>query len=128
MKVTGSKVLVSMKKNPTREKLWRWTLGGRGSISLTPHYHFHPFHRHLDISRAITAESSLLYIAKATRLKSILYRKSISKWRRLLTYRNYINKTRKNEVKICRYLPVDVGSMCWVCWHNIKTKLVLVST
>ena len=25
-------------------------------ISLTPHYHFHPLHRHLDISRAITAE------------------------------------------------------------------------
>ena len=29
-------------------------------ISLTPHYHFHPLHRHLDISRAITAESSPL--------------------------------------------------------------------
>ena len=26
-------------------------------ISLTPHYHFHQLHRHLDISRAITAES-----------------------------------------------------------------------
>ena len=31
-------------------------------ISLTSHYHFHPLHRHLDISRAITAESSLLHI------------------------------------------------------------------
>ena len=29
-------------------------------ISLSPHYHFHPFHGHLDISRAITAESSPL--------------------------------------------------------------------
>ena len=27
-------------------------------ITLTPHYHFHPLHRHLDISRAITTESS----------------------------------------------------------------------
>ena len=26
-------------------------------ISLTPHYHFHPLHRRLDISRAITAGS-----------------------------------------------------------------------
>ena len=26
-------------------------------------YHFHPFHRHLDISRAITKESSPLHIA-----------------------------------------------------------------
>ena len=31
-------------------------LQGKGErISLTPHYHFHPLHRHLDISRAITA-------------------------------------------------------------------------
>ena len=30
---------------------------GEGGISLTPHYHFHPLHRHLDINRAITAES-----------------------------------------------------------------------
>ena len=33
------------------------------SISLTPLYHFHPLHRHLDISRVITAESSPLHIA-----------------------------------------------------------------
>ena len=32
---------------------------GKGeALCLTPLYHFHPFHRHLDISRAITAESS----------------------------------------------------------------------
>ena len=39
-------------------------LQGKGEgIPLTPHYHFHPLHRHLDISRAITAESSPLHIA-----------------------------------------------------------------
>ena len=39
-------------------------LQGKGEgISLTPHYHFHPLHRHLDISRAITAESSTLLVA-----------------------------------------------------------------
>ena len=39
-------------------------LQGKGKgISLTPHYHFHPLHRNLDISRAITAESSPLHIA-----------------------------------------------------------------
>ena len=32
---------------------------GKG-ISLTPHYHFYPLHKHLDISWAITAESSPL--------------------------------------------------------------------
>ena len=37
---------------------------GKGEgIFLTPLYHFHPLHRHLDISRAITAESSPLHIA-----------------------------------------------------------------
>ena len=34
---------------------------GKGEgIYLTPLYHFHPLHRHLDISRAITADSSPL--------------------------------------------------------------------
>ena len=37
---------------------------GKGEgIYLTPLYHFHPLHRHLDISRAITAESSPVHIA-----------------------------------------------------------------
>ena len=37
---------------------------GKGEgIYLTPLYRFHPLHRHLDISRAITAESSPLHIA-----------------------------------------------------------------
>ena len=36
---------------------------GKGEgIYLTPLYHFHPLHRHLDISRVITAESSPLHI------------------------------------------------------------------
>ena len=35
---------------------------GKGeSIYLTPHYHFHRLHRHLDISRTITVESSPLF-------------------------------------------------------------------
>ena len=29
-------------------------------ISSTPHYYFHPLHKHLDISRVITAETSPL--------------------------------------------------------------------
>ena len=37
---------------------------GKG-ISLTPDQHFHPRHRHLDISRAISAESSPLHIASS---------------------------------------------------------------
>ena len=41
-------------------------LQGKGEgISLIPHYHLHPLHRHLDINRAITAESSPLHIASS---------------------------------------------------------------
>ena len=39
---------------------------GRGrAFFLTPHYPFHRLHRHLDISRTITAESSPLHIASS---------------------------------------------------------------
>ena len=36
---------------------------GEGGEYLCPLYHVHPLHRHLDISRVITAESSPLHIA-----------------------------------------------------------------
>ena len=38
-------------------------LGKAEAISLTPHYHFQPLHRHLDISQVITVEISPLLIA-----------------------------------------------------------------
>ena len=39
---------------------------GKGEgIYLIPLYHFHPLHRHLGISRAMTAESSPLHIASS---------------------------------------------------------------
>ena len=46
---------------------------GKG-ISLTPHYHFHPLRRHVDISREITADSSPLHIASSwTRTKHLWF-------------------------------------------------------
>ena len=45
---------------------WITRLQGKGeSISLTPHYHFQPLHRRLDISRAITTEVWPLHIASS---------------------------------------------------------------
>ena len=35
------------------------------AISLTPVYHFHPLHRHIDIRRIIIAESAPLHIANS---------------------------------------------------------------
>ena len=41
-------------------------LQGKGeAISLTPLYDFHPFHKYLEVSRAVTAESSPLHIANS---------------------------------------------------------------
>ena len=37
--------------------------GRRRTFFLTPYYYFHPLHRHLDISRAITAENGPPQIA-----------------------------------------------------------------
>ena len=49
-----------------REHSWITGLQGKGEgNSLTPHYHLHPLHIHLDISRTITADSSRLHIASS---------------------------------------------------------------
>ena len=41
-------------------------LQGKGEgIPATPHYHFHPFHKRLDVSGVITAESLRLHIASS---------------------------------------------------------------
>ena len=37
--------------------------GKREDISLTNNFHFHPLHRHFDVSQVITAENSPLHIA-----------------------------------------------------------------
>ena len=55
-------------------------LQGKGEgISLTPHDHFHQLHRHLDISRAITADSSLLHIATSRSRTGNLWFSSVSR-------------------------------------------------
>ena len=59
---------------------------------------------------------------------SKLYRNSTSEWYQSFAYQNYSNKARWNDVEIRRYWPVDFDSTCSVCWYNIRTKLVLVST
>ena len=48
--------------------------GKEEGISLTPHYHFHPLHKHLDISQAINAVSSSLHIASSrTRTRNLWF-------------------------------------------------------
>ena len=55
-------------------------LQGKGEgISLTPHYHFHPLHWHLDISWAITTDSSPLHIVRSRTLTGNLWFPSASR-------------------------------------------------
>ena len=53
--------------------------GHEEGISLTPHYHFHPLHRHLDITRATAAESWPLYIGSSRTRTGILWFPSASR-------------------------------------------------
>ena len=56
-------------------------LQGKGEgIYLTPHYHFHPLYRHLDIRRAITAESSPLRIGSSRTRTGNLWDKCDNIW------------------------------------------------
>ena len=50
------------------------------AIYLTPLYHFHALHRHLDISRAITAKSSPQRIASSRTRTGNLWFPSASPW------------------------------------------------
>ena len=67
-------------------------------ISLTPHYHFHPPHRHLGISRVITAESSTLHIGSSRTQTSNICFPSAS--RQPLSFSS--SKNRKLKVKLWR--------------------------
>ena len=59
---------------------WITELQGKGEgISLPPYYHFHPLHRHLDISQVITAEISPLHIAPRIELGTFDFQAQVSK-------------------------------------------------
>ena len=73
-------------------------LQGKGEgISLTPHYHFHPLHRHLDISRAITAESSHLHIASSRTRTGNLWFPSASRNR--CYFGSFVKSSRRTILK-----------------------------
>ena len=69
-------------------------------ISLTPHYHFHPLHRHLDISRAITAESSPLHIGSSRTRTGNLWFPSASRYP--LTYASKGFLRQKDQIAVSR--------------------------
>ena len=50
------------------------------AFSFTPHYHFDLLHWHLDISRAITAGSSLLHIGARLEPGTFGFRVQVARW------------------------------------------------
>ena len=84
------------------------------AISFTPLYHFQPLLRHLDISQAITAESSPLHIASSwirTGKPMVSERKSLTTKLRVMYFSKFTGK------HLCRSLleaPTQVFS-CEFC-------------
>ena len=83
-------------------------LQGKGEgIPLTPHYHFHPLHRHLDISRAITAESSPLLIASSrTRIGTFGFRAQVA------NHYHFANNV-CIRIKITHWIPEEGFKQSW---------------
>ena len=85
------------------------------AISLTPFYHLHPLHRHLDISRVITAESSPLHITSSRTRIGNLWFPSASRYlvsqevksRQLNISRNKINQ----KLKFVQLIEYDMRSI-----------------
>ena len=75
-------------------------------ISLTPLYHFHLLHRHLDISRAITVESSLLNIATGrTRTGNLWFPTHFSHF--WFTHPNHLPKHPRNVFRLIKSGTLD---------------------
>ena len=91
-------------------------LQGKGEgISSTPHYHFHPLHRYLDISRAITAKSSPLHIgSNRTRTGNLWFPRAS---RRPLSY----VPRKLNRMTIS--LKVEIFTL--IVWNHMQFNLLL---
>ena len=94
--------------------------GKAEAISLTPLYHFHPLHRHLDISRVISAVISAVYPSLSLPSMSvcswnkkhgiidvwIAHRLIVNCWvvyREIALLKNYWLKMKTNTLEICHF-------------------------
>ena len=78
------------------------------AISLSPLYHFHPLHKHWDISRAIIAQSSLHF-----------------KWRKSILWQS--DSPISILSKFCKHLNLSVKIIStWLGLFGFRKKLVLL--
>ena len=97
---------------------------GKGEgIYLTPLYHFQPLHRHLDISRAITAEVSPLHIASCRSRTRSLWFPSAS----LLLLMYVLSYIGCNVCNVCTNVcnPMFVLSYIGCNWSDVLTIATL---
>ena len=85
--------------------------GKEDAISLTPHYHFHPLHRHLGINRVVTAESSPLDIG--------------SSWTRTGNFFSESNSltTKLRALKLCSHNTFRGTWKIYFGWNDIYPHL-----
>ena len=88
---------------------------GMGGIYLTPLYHFHPLHRHLDISQAITAESSPLPIVSSWTWTGNLW------FYCFCFYRYYIYIIKAANVYITLFITIIFFGIIFVYFVTIAT-------
>ena len=94
-------------------------LQGKGEgISLTPHYHFHSLHSHLDISRAIIAEISPLRIASSQTGTGSLWFPSASRYNH-----SKLRALKPHRLLFPCYIPADTKTS----QRSRKNVLILVS-
>ena len=104
-------------------------------ISLTTHYHFHPLHRHLDISRAITAESLPLHIASSrTQTRNLIYTyviliyKYIAYIMPMTFFENFARHLIQRQVRDCLFRGIKRGTwnICLVSQEDFSYWIHLV--
>ena len=94
------------------------------AISLSPLYHLHPLHRHLDISRAITVESSPLHRASSCTRTGNLWFPGASRYPlRVQTYIDMYDLRKETKTKWTQYRSLNAATkISWVRKLVISTN------
>ena len=88
--------------------------GNGEGIYLTPLYHFHPLHRHLDISRAIIAERSPLLKASSRTQTGNLWFPSASCWPLSFAYFLGLSREKLYSKIVFRYAQYLLNRKCFL--------------
>ena len=101
-------------------------LGKREGISLTPYYHFHPLHRYLDISWAITAESSPLHIiGSRARTGSFGFREQVANYQATRALYELLNNKITSLRHVCHFGLITLTRLPSLCAYFMDVSSYL---